>query len=154
MRSTILAFVVLSSAGLGGGGSPYIRAVKRPRPSGLDQLRSAQRSHVRRFWGGFRRRSRSPLSALLLLSAHSLRPSLCLHCSPSSGLNCTVLRLSRCLSAAKKAQPRRTAPKKKEAPAALAGAPLYFKPIQAVAICNAFPAFSIFPFIYGVLPPQ
>jgi hypothetical protein len=31
---------------------------------------------------------------------------------------------------------------------------LYFKPIQAAVICNAFPAFTILPFIYGVLPPQ
>ena len=96
MRSTILAFVALPSAGLGRGNPPCMRAVKRPRASGLDQLRSVQRSHVRHFLGGPLRRCRPPLLALLLLSssAHALRSSLCLHCSPSSGLNRTVLRLS------------------------------------------------------------
>lgn len=105
MRSTILTFVVLPSAGLGGCGPPYIRAVKRPRPSGPDQLRSVQRSHVRGFRGGSRRLCRPFLFALLLLSAHSLRSSLCLHCSPSSGLNRTVLRLS-----AASAQQKRRSP--------------------------------------------
>ena len=114
MRSAVLALVPLPSAGLCRCCPPDVRAIKRPRPAGLDQLRSVQRSHVRRFCGGFLRRSRPSLSALLLLSAHLLRPSLRLHCSPSSGLNRTVLHLSRCTSASKKAQPRRTAPKKKK----------------------------------------
>lgn len=105
MRSTILTFVVLSSAGLGGGNPPYIRAVKRPRPSGLDQLHSVQRSHVRRFRGGSRRRCRPPLLALLLLSAHSFCSSLCLHCSPSSGANRTVLRLSAASARQKRRSP-------------------------------------------------
>lgn len=105
MRSTILAFVALPAAGLGRGNPPCMRAVKRPRASGLDQLRGVQRSHVRRFWGGSRRLCRLPLLALLLSSAHVLRSSLCLHCSPSSGLNRTVLRLSAASSQQKRHSP-------------------------------------------------